>query len=45
MTERQAKEYKVDKSQWPDGPWKNEPDRVDFVHAGYACAITFVSRM
>lgn len=29
----------IDKSQWPDGPWQTEPDRVDWVHAGYACMI------
>ena len=26
-----------DKTRWADGPWMNEPDRVDFVHAGFAC--------
>ena len=30
-------EYSVDKSQWPDGPWQQEPDRVDWVHAGMHC--------
>jgi hypothetical protein len=32
-----AEEYKVDKSTWGAGEWQNEPDRVDFVHAGFAC--------
>jgi hypothetical protein len=41
----EAKEYKVDKSEWPDGPWKEEPDRVDFVHAGYACLLLRHARM
>src|SRR5438105_1894678 len=27
----------IDKSKWPDGPWKSEPDRVDFEHAGFPC--------
>jgi hypothetical protein len=27
----------IDKSTWGDGPWQNEPDRVDWVHAGFAC--------
>jgi hypothetical protein len=30
-------EFKVDKSGWGEGPWQNEPDRVDFVHCGLAC--------
>jgi hypothetical protein len=33
----QLAEYKVDKSSWERGPWDDEPDRVDFVHAGFAC--------
>jgi hypothetical protein len=27
----------IDKSAWGAGPWQDEPDRVDFVHAGFAC--------
>jgi len=27
----------IDKSTWGVGPWQMEPDRVDFVHAGFAC--------
>jgi hypothetical protein len=27
----------VDRSKWKRGEWDSEPDRVDFVHAGYAC--------
>lgn len=27
----------IDKSDWGDGPWQSEPDRVDFVHAGLPC--------
>lgn len=30
---------KIDKSNWPDGPWKNEPDRVEFKHEGFDCLI------
>jgi hypothetical protein len=37
MTQQQAEEYKVDKSEWGPGPWQAEPDRVDFTHAGFAC--------
>ncbi len=29
----------VDRSKWPAGPWDNEPDRVDFIHAGFSCFI------
>src|SRR4051794_8253554 len=29
----------LDKSTWGDGPWQDEPDRVDFVHAGLACFV------
>jgi len=35
----ELKERVIDKSQWPDGPWRTEPDRLDWVHAGYACMI------
>ena len=28
-----------DKSLWPDGPWKAEPDRGDWEEQGYACSI------
>ena len=28
-----------DKSQWARGEWDNEPDRVDFLHAGFSCFI------
>lgn len=28
-----------DKSKWPRGEWNNEPDRVDFIHAGFSCFI------
>jgi hypothetical protein len=30
-------EYVIDKSTWGPGPWQDEPDRVDFVHAGLPC--------
>jgi hypothetical protein len=29
----------IDKSDWGPGPWQDEPDRVDFVHAGFACFV------
>jgi hypothetical protein len=28
-----------DKSKWGKGPWNKEPDRVDFIHAGFSCFI------
>jgi len=28
-----------DKSKWSRGEWDNEPDRVDFIHAGFSCFI------
>lgn len=27
----------IDKSTWGPGEWQNEPDRVDFIHAGFSC--------
>jgi hypothetical protein len=27
----------IDKSTWGPGPWQTEPDRVDFIRAGFAC--------
>lgn len=32
-------EVKYDKSRWAKGEWDSEPDRVDFVHVGYACLL------
>ncbi len=37
MTKEQIAAFKVDKSNWPRGEWDNEPDRVDFRHAGLPC--------
>lgn len=34
-------DFRLDRTGWPPGPWDDEPDRVDFRHAGLAC---FVSR-
>jgi hypothetical protein len=31
--------YKCDRKDWVRGEWDNEPDRVDFIHAGFACFI------
>jgi hypothetical protein len=31
--------YKVNRDGWPKGEWDNEPDRVDFIHAGFSCFI------
>jgi hypothetical protein len=30
-------QYKVDRTGWPSGPWDSEPDRLDFIHAGFSC--------
>jgi hypothetical protein len=30
---------KYDKSNWTRGEWDSEPDRVDFIHAGFSCFI------
>lgn len=32
-------ELKVDKIEWGEGPWQQEPDRVDFEHAGLPCLL------
>ena len=37
MSEQAAQAQAIDKSAWGAGPWQDEPDRVDFVHAGFAC--------
>jgi hypothetical protein len=33
-------ETKIDRTNWPPGPWDNEPDRIEFEHAGFPCLIT-----
>lgn len=32
-------DYKVDKTTWPKGPWKEEPDRVEWRYKDYPCLI------
>ena len=32
----------IDKSAWGDGPWKSEPDRLEFLYRGLPCLITRV---
>lgn len=27
----------LDRTEWSDGPWNREPDRVEFRHAGFPC--------
>jgi hypothetical protein len=27
------------RKKWPPGPWHNEPDRVEFIHAGLNCLL------
>jgi len=29
----------IDRKNWRRGEWDNEPDRVDFIHAGFSCFI------
>lgn len=29
----------VDRTGWGKGPWNSEPDRLDFIHAGFSCFI------
>lgn len=38
MSEKiQPVEFHPPKSEWGDGPWQSEPDRVDFRFAGFPC--------
>jgi hypothetical protein len=39
MSQRKKSTVPVPKSEWGPGDWQNEPDRVDFVHAGLACLL------
>lgn len=32
-------EHKIDRNGWPAGEWDGEPDRVDFIHAGFSCLL------
>ncbi len=32
-------EAKMDKSNWGEGPWQTEPDRVEWEHNGHSCMI------
>lgn len=32
-------ETKIDRTGWPSGEWDSEPDRVDFIHAGFSCLL------
>jgi hypothetical protein len=36
MTEKSSP---IDKSAWPDGPWKTEPDRKEWEHTGFNCLV------
>lgn len=35
----EVEQWKVDKTNWDPGPWHDEPDRIDFEHAGLPCLI------
>lgn len=37
MSDQAVGDYTIDKSQWPDGPWKDEPDRKEWRHLGLPC--------
>lgn len=32
-------DVKIDRAGWPKGEWDSEPDRVDFIHAGFSCLL------
>lgn len=32
-------EHQIDRRGWPDGPWNDEPDRVEWRSHGFACLI------
>lgn len=32
-------DFKCNRKDWARGEWDNEPDRVDFIHAGFSCFI------
>ena len=34
--------YPPPKSEWREGPWTNEPDEVEFEHAGFPCVVSRV---
>lgn len=34
-----VKPIKYEKELWGDGPWQNEPDRIEFEHEGFPCLI------
>jgi len=39
MPQETHSECKVDRTGWPSGPWDSEPDRLDFIHAGFSCLL------
>jgi len=39
VTESEALEHKIDRAGWPSGPWDSEPDRLDFIVAGFSCFV------
>lgn len=40
-----AEPRKIDKSAWGDGPWQNEPDRIDFEWHGLPCLMLRTEKM
>lgn len=39
MSAETVAEPRIDKTNWAPGPWIDEPDRVQWQHAGYACML------
>jgi hypothetical protein len=39
MTTNEEQEWKVDRTDWPPGPWDGEPDKLQFSHMGLPCLI------
>jgi hypothetical protein len=34
-----CRDYPAESAKWPDGPWRGEPSRDEWRHAGFACVI------
>jgi hypothetical protein len=37
MTNKAEEQFQIAKSEWGEGPWQAEPDRLEFEHAGLPC--------
>lgn len=38
--EKHQRECEAHRKDWGEGPWGNEPDRVEFKHAGFQCLLS-----